>query len=163
MPLSPNAVAVLIDLPRGDDRCLPLSGNSLRLAFERLRQRVGVDNLTFHDIRHVAVSRFVESGFPPERIPQTGPMDGTQEACMPHITIVDKPCGYCKSTEINRNFKKSEKYIAVVPYLSEVERFIKGARTGSDFILTQPICNGGNKRDHCEKLIRAGKSIACTH
>ncbi|WP_171210334.1 MULTISPECIES: hypothetical protein [unclassified Ruegeria] len=82
---------------------------------------------------------------------------------MPHITIVDKPCGYGKSTEINRNFKKSEKYIAVVPYLSEVERFIKGARTGSDFILTQPICNGGNKRDHCEKLIRAGKSIACTH
>ncbi len=82
---------------------------------------------------------------------------------MPHITIADKPCGYGKSTEINRSFNKSEKYIAVVPYLSEVERFIKGARTDSDFILTQPICNGGNKSDHCEKLIRAGKSIACTH
>ncbi|WP_299901454.1 hypothetical protein [uncultured Ruegeria sp.] len=55
---------------------------------------------------------------------------------MPHITIADKPCGYGKSTEINRSFNKSEKYIAVVPYLSEVERFIKGARKDSDFILT---------------------------
>ncbi|WP_170603141.1 MULTISPECIES: hypothetical protein [unclassified Ruegeria] len=82
---------------------------------------------------------------------------------MSHIRIVDMPCGYGKSTEINRSFKKSEKYVAVVPYLSEVDRFIKGARTGSDFILTQPICNGGSKSDHCEKLIRAGKSIACTH
>ncbi|WP_109312651.1 hypothetical protein [Ruegeria sp. AU67] len=82
---------------------------------------------------------------------------------MPHITIVDKPCGYGKSTEINRSFKKQEKYIAVVPYLSEVERFIEDARKGSDFILTQPVNKGSNKSDHCEKLIRAGKSIACTH
>ncbi|NOD37080.1 MULTISPECIES: site-specific integrase [unclassified Ruegeria] len=62
VPLSPNAVAVLMDLPRADDRCLPLSGNSVRLAFERLRQRAGVIDLTFHDLRHEAVSRFVESG-----------------------------------------------------------------------------------------------------
>ncbi|WP_171122399.1 MULTISPECIES: hypothetical protein [unclassified Ruegeria] len=82
---------------------------------------------------------------------------------MSQIRIVDMPCGYGKSTQINRSFKKQEKYIAVVPYLSEVERFIKGARTGSDFTLTQPVSNGGNKSDHCEKLIRAGKSIACTH
>lgn len=82
---------------------------------------------------------------------------------MPHIRIVDKPCGYGKSTQINRSFNKREKYIAVVPYLSEVERFIEGARKGSDFILTQPVSSGSNKSDHCEKLIRAGKSIACTH
>ncbi|WP_216600422.1 MULTISPECIES: site-specific integrase [unclassified Ruegeria] len=62
VPLSPNAVAVLMGLPRGEDRCFPLSGNSVRLAFERLRQRAGVVDLTFHDIRHEAVSRFVESG-----------------------------------------------------------------------------------------------------
>lgn len=62
VPLSPNAVAVFMDLPRVEDRCFPLSGNSVRLAFERLRQRAGVVDLTFHDIRHEAVSRFVESG-----------------------------------------------------------------------------------------------------
>ncbi len=51
-----------MDLPSRDDRCLPLSGNSVRLVFERLRQGAGVVDLTFHDLRHEAVSRFVESG-----------------------------------------------------------------------------------------------------
>ena len=62
VPLSPKAAVVLSALPRIDARCLPLSANSVRLAFERLRQRAGVVDLTFHDIRHEAVSRFVESG-----------------------------------------------------------------------------------------------------
>lgn len=62
VPLSPRAVQVLKQLPRSSVRCLPLSGNSVRLAFERLRTRAGVVDLTFHDIRHEAVSRFVESG-----------------------------------------------------------------------------------------------------
>lgn len=81
----------------------------------------------------------------------------------PHIRIVDLPCGYGKSSRIERSFKKSEKYIAVVPYLTEVERFIAGAKTHSDFNLTQPESGHDNKRDHCEKLIRRGKSVACTH
>ncbi len=62
VPLSPTAVRVLSELPRNDSRCVPLTGNSVRLAFERLRRRAGVDDLTFHDIRHEAISRFVESG-----------------------------------------------------------------------------------------------------
>lgn len=62
IPLSPTATRVLSGLPKTDHRCVPLSGNSVRLAFERLRCRAGVSDLTFHDIRHEAVSRFVESG-----------------------------------------------------------------------------------------------------
>jgi len=62
VPLSPAAVRVLTELPHQTDKCIPLSGNAVRLAFERLRQRAGVVDLTFHDIRHEAVSRFVESG-----------------------------------------------------------------------------------------------------
>ncbi|WP_203583123.1 site-specific integrase [Ruegeria sp. PrR005] len=62
VPLSPKAVTVLMNLPRSDVRCVPLSGNSVRLAFGRLRQRAGAVDLTFHDIRHEAVSRFVEIG-----------------------------------------------------------------------------------------------------
>ncbi|MFZ1726826.1 MAG: site-specific integrase [Albidovulum sp.] len=62
VPLSPIASRVLCELPRTSDRCVPLSGNSVRLAFDRLRNRAGVIDLTFHDIRHEAVSRFVESG-----------------------------------------------------------------------------------------------------
>lgn len=82
---------------------------------------------------------------------------------MAHIRIIDMPCGYGKSSHIVNSFDKQEKYIAVVPFLSEVDRFIEDAREKSDFLLTAPIATSGNKSDHCEKLIRKGKSIACTH
>ncbi len=82
---------------------------------------------------------------------------------MAHIRIVDMPCGYGKSLHILRSFDKRQKYIAVVPYLSEVDRFIKDAHKQSGFCLTQPVSGKTHKRDHCEKLILAGKSIACTH
>jgi integrase len=62
VPLCPTAVRVLTSLPSDGDKCIPLTGNSVRLAFERLRRRAGVIDLTFHDIRHEAVSRFVEMG-----------------------------------------------------------------------------------------------------
>lgn len=82
---------------------------------------------------------------------------------MAHIRIIDLPCGYGKSSRITRSFDKRENYIAVVPYLSEVARFISDAREKSDFILTEPKSASTNKTDHCEKLIREHKSIACTH
>lgn len=82
---------------------------------------------------------------------------------MAHIRIIDLPCGYGKSSRILRSFDKRQKYIAVVPYLSEVDRFIKDAYGQSGFCLTQPVSGTTHKRDHCEKLILAGKSIACTH
>ena len=82
---------------------------------------------------------------------------------MAHIRIVDVPCGYGKSSQILRSFDKQEKYIAVVPYLSEVDRFVEDAHSISNFCLTKPVAGKAGKRDHCEKLVRAGKSIACTH
>jgi hypothetical protein len=97
-------------------------------------------------------------------IPQKpGLTDQEQEAHMAHIQIIDLPCGYGKSSMITASFDKRKKYIAVVPYLSEVSRFKTDAKRHSDFILTEPNSSGSNKSDHCEKLIRAGKSIACTH
>ncbi len=41
VPLSPTALDVLRALTRTSDRCVPLSGNSVRLAFDRLRIRHG--------------------------------------------------------------------------------------------------------------------------
>ncbi|MBY6158053.1 hypothetical protein [Pseudooceanicola nitratireducens] len=82
---------------------------------------------------------------------------------MAHIRIVDMPCGYGKSSLILNTFDRREKYIAVVPYLTEVQRFIPDARAQSSFLLTEPLQSEGSKRDHCERLIRDRKSIACTH
>ena len=62
VPLSPDAVRTLSELPCDAPRCFSMSGNAVRLAFDRLRRRAGITDLTFHDIRHEAISRFVESG-----------------------------------------------------------------------------------------------------
>jgi len=82
---------------------------------------------------------------------------------MAHIRIVDLPCGYGKSSQIFKQFDKRQNYAVVVPYLSEVDRFIIDAKKFSDFNLTQPKSSSSNKSDHCEKLIRAGKSVVCSH
>lgn len=82
---------------------------------------------------------------------------------MTHIRIVDRPCGYGKSSEILSRFRKGENYLTVVPSLSEIDRYIEGAYKISGFRLTQPVDADGRKSDHAEKLIRQGKSLVCTH
>jgi integrase len=67
IPLTPVALEILNKLPRDDERIFPISGNAIRLAWGRLKKRVGVVNLRFHDLRHEAISRFFEMGlFVPE-------------------------------------------------------------------------------------------------
>lgn len=62
VPLTREAVSTLATLPRTDTRCLPMSANAVRLAFERVRAQADIADLTLHDIRHEATSRFVERG-----------------------------------------------------------------------------------------------------
>lgn len=62
VPLTREAVRTLAAQPRTDAPCLPMSGNAVRRAFERVRTQAGITDLTLHDIRHEATSRFVERG-----------------------------------------------------------------------------------------------------
>ncbi|GEP07537.1 tyrosine-type recombinase/integrase [Methylobacterium oxalidis] len=77
--LTPKAIEVLKALPRGDARVFPVSGNAVRLAWERLRKRAGVPGLRFHDLRHEAVSRFFEAGL---SIPEVALMSGHRDTRM---------------------------------------------------------------------------------
>lgn len=66
IPLSSHALAVL-DEVRGwankkEKRVFPMSENAFKLAWQRLRDRTGIEDLHFHDLRHEAISRFVERG-----------------------------------------------------------------------------------------------------
>ena len=62
--LSPRAVQVLKGLPRGDEeRVFPLSANALRLAFNRAREKAGVQHFRFHDTRHERTSSLFEAGW----------------------------------------------------------------------------------------------------
>lgn len=70
VPLTPRAIAIVSSL-RGlssappnkpTDHLFPVKANAVRLAWERLRTRAGIEDLRLHDLRHEAVSRFFEMG-----------------------------------------------------------------------------------------------------
>jgi len=62
VPLSPSALAWLETLPRSNKHVIPATAVAVRLAWDRLVIRAGIDNLRFHDLRHEAITRFFEMG-----------------------------------------------------------------------------------------------------
>ncbi len=61
MPLSPQALEVLRDLPRRiDGRVFGLAPDSVTQAFERACRRAGIEDLRIHDLRHEATSRLAD-------------------------------------------------------------------------------------------------------
>jgi integrase len=63
IPLTNEAIALLHSCktaPGG--RLFPVTANAFRLAWQRVKQRAGVIDLRFHDLRHEAISRFFERG-----------------------------------------------------------------------------------------------------
>lgn len=63
IPLCPSALAVLDREPGTPDEVIfGMTANAVRLGWERLRRRAGIEDLRFHDLRHEAISRFFELG-----------------------------------------------------------------------------------------------------
>ena len=65
IPLTPKAKRIIADLAVDNDNqelVFDLSGNAVRMSFQRLRERAGMPHLHFHDFRHEAVSRFYDMG-----------------------------------------------------------------------------------------------------
>ena len=62
VPLTRKCIEVLKTLPQTDQRVFPISATCLRLAWNRARNKAGITDLRFHDLRHEAVSRFFEMG-----------------------------------------------------------------------------------------------------
>jgi integrase len=77
VPLSPLALEHIDQAPRNAGRVFPITDIAFRQAWDRLRNRAGVNGLTFHDLRHEAVSRMFESGM---NIPQVMAISGHQTA-----------------------------------------------------------------------------------
>jgi len=55
-----------------------MSGNAVRLAFERLRVRAKMSDFHFHDLRHEAISRLFERGL---NIAEVSAISGHKEKC----------------------------------------------------------------------------------
>jgi integrase len=61
VPLLPAAVTVLKKLERSEGgRVFPIDQNVLKMRYRRAVARAGIDDLTFHDLRHVATSRLAK-------------------------------------------------------------------------------------------------------
>jgi len=77
-----------------------------------------------------------------------------------NIKIIDRPCGTGKTTRLLKSFNENDKYIVVLPLLSEVNRVINEANVSfaqptSEYLI--------NKTDSLRDLLIEGKNIATTH
>jgi integrase len=79
IPLTPKAVEILASLEEKDERVFPVTPNAVRLAWERLRKRAGLQDLRLHDLRHEAVSRFFEYGL---TVPEVALISGHRDPRM---------------------------------------------------------------------------------
>lgn len=69
VPLTTEALRILNDLPRRLDGSIWLTDpHTMTRAFERACNRAGIEDLTFHDLRHEATSRFFEKGLNPMQV-----------------------------------------------------------------------------------------------
>ena len=80
VPLSSRALGVLRrQLHYSTTHPFPVSGDALRMAWDRLRRRAGINDLRFHDLRHEAISRFFEMGL---TIPEVALISGHKDVKM---------------------------------------------------------------------------------
>lgn len=79
IPLSISAVELLSAHAVKDGPLLPLTPNALRLAWERVKNCAGIDDLHFHDLRHEAISRLFEKGL---SVPEVALISGHRDLRM---------------------------------------------------------------------------------
>ncbi|CAE6899297.1 tyrosine-type recombinase/integrase [Paraburkholderia domus] len=61
--LTPEAVRIIEAQPRVDERIFPYNAPSVSTIFSRACKVLGIEDLTFHDLRHEAASRLFEMGW----------------------------------------------------------------------------------------------------
>jgi integrase len=71
--LPAEAIAIVLSMPRTNDRIFPYSTDAISAAFTRACQFLGIEDLRFHDLRHEGISRLFEMG---RTIPQAAAVSG---------------------------------------------------------------------------------------
>lgn len=61
VPLTRQARELLSIISHNDDRLIPMTENAFRLQFERTKAKIGLADLHFHDTRHEAITRLVNT------------------------------------------------------------------------------------------------------
>lgn len=70
VPLLGKAFEILMRQPKNpnDTRIFPFNGNTISCIFPRAVQRLGIDDLHFHDLRHEGISRLFEQKYQIEQV-----------------------------------------------------------------------------------------------
>jgi integrase len=71
--LPPEALQIILSMPRTSDEIFPYSTDAIGAAFTRAGQFLEIDDLHFHDLRHDGVSRLFEIGL---NIPRVASVSG---------------------------------------------------------------------------------------
>jgi len=79
IPLSNKSLSILESLPRPGKTVFNASHSSLQNAWKRLIKRSGLNDLHFDDLRHEAISRFIERGL---TIPEAATISGHRTQSM---------------------------------------------------------------------------------
>jgi len=81
IPLTTVAVETLRNLQNSSktEQVFPISAEAVKNSWQRLVRRAGVTNLTFHDLRHEAISRFFEMGL---SVPEVALISGHKDMRM---------------------------------------------------------------------------------
>jgi integrase len=82
IPLTARAIALLgrlKELNQNDEQVIPISLDSMKMAWKRVLKRAKLDDLHFHDLRHEAISRFFEHGL---SIPEVAMISGHRDPRM---------------------------------------------------------------------------------
>jgi len=84
IPLTPKAIEILLGISVINDKVFPVKENAVRLAWDRLRRRAGLDDVKMHSMRHEAISRMFEKGL---SIPEVSLVSGHRTlACLQRYT-----------------------------------------------------------------------------
>lgn len=71
--LPPEALAIILAMPRSEARIFPFTTDAIGAAFTRAGQFLEIEDLHFHDLRHEGVSRLFEMGW---TIPKVATVSG---------------------------------------------------------------------------------------
>ena len=77
--LSDTAMAAISHGAKQNERIFPMTGNAVRLAWERLLRAHNIRGLRFHDLRHEAISRMFDEGM---TVPQVAAGSGHRTISM---------------------------------------------------------------------------------
>ena len=79
VPLTRRAIEALEHGESQNERIFPVTANSIRLAWERMKKENKIDGIRFHDLRHEAISRFFDMGL---TVPQVAAISGHKTTSM---------------------------------------------------------------------------------